>query len=140
MIRRFLLFLLILNVHQAIAQSIPFERAAFRDNDTGLKEAVQNLNKGSKIMDQSEGAYKLALPFLEKAQIFNPNNALLNLRIGLCILKTSRQFESLNYFLKAKSLDPAVDPKLNYYIGFGYHLNSDWDNAIKFYTAYIQDN
>lgn len=138
MIRRFLLFLLILSAHNANAQSIPFERAAFRDNEVGLKEAVQNLNKGSKIMDQSEGAYKLALPFLEKAQVFNPNNALLNLRIGLCILKTSRQYESLNYFLKAKALDPAVDPKLNYYIGFGYHLNSDWDDAIKFYTAYTQ--
>ncbi len=138
MIRRFLLFLLILSAHNANAQSIPFERAAFRNNEVGLKEAVQNLNKGSKIMDQSEGAYKLALPFLEKAQVFNPNNALLNLRIGLCILKTSRQYESLNYFLKAKSLDPAVNPKLNYYIGFGYHLNSDWDDAIKFYTAYTQ--
>lgn len=138
MIRRFLLFLMILSAHNANAQSIPFERTAFRDNDAGLKEAVQNLNKGSKLMDQSEGAYKLALPFLEKAQVFNPNNALLNLRIGLCILKTSRQYESLNYFLKAKALDPAVDPKLNYYIGFGYHLNSDWDDAIKFYTAYTQ--
>jgi len=137
MIRKILLFLLLTCVNQSFSQSVPFEKAAFRDEEAGLKEALQNFNKGSKLMDQSEEAYQLALPFLEKAQSFNPSNALLNLRIGLCIFKTSRQFESLNYFLKAKALDPAVDPKLDYYIGYGYHLKSNWDDAIRLYNEYL---
>ncbi len=136
--RKILLFLLLNCLNQAYSQSVPFDKAAFHANETGLKEAVQNLNKGSKLMDQSEGTYRLALPFLEKAQDFNPKNALLNLRIGLCLLKTSRQYESLSYFQTAKTLDPSIDPKLEYYIGYGNHLNSNWAEAIKSYTLYSQ--
>ena len=136
--RKILLYLLLNCINQAYSQSVPFDKSAFRDNETGLKEAVQNMNKGSKLMDQSEGTYRLALPFLEKAQVFNPKNALLNLRIGLCLLKTSRQYESLSYFQMAKELDSSIDRKLEYYIAYGYHLNSNWAEAIKAYTSYSQ--
>lgn len=132
----FILLAIILSCFAGSAQEVKFEKQNFPNKESEFKEAIQYLNKGIGLMEEDEPAYKLALPLLEKANSFNPDNADLNLRIGLCLLKTSRQFDALTFFRKAKKLNPQVNTKIDYYIGYGLQLNSSWDDAITTYTLY----
>ncbi|CAN5484379.1 OmpA family protein [soil metagenome] len=121
----------------AQAQNIPFEKEYFRDREPDFKEAMQYLTKGRQLFDEGESAFRLALPYLERAYSFNKNNAELNLDIGYCLLKTSRQYDALRFFNDAKNLDRNVDPRIDYLIAFGEQLNSNWDNAIYDYKDHL---
>lgn len=129
-----LVFLLLAKI--GISQSVAFDKSLFPNKEKEFKSAKQSLDKGYNLMTEGESGYKLALEFLEQAQSFNPNNAKLNLNIGICLLKTNRQFDALNYFEKAKKLESTVDSKIDYYIGKGQQLNSDFSSAILSFENY----
>jgi outer membrane protein OmpA-like peptidoglycan-associated protein/tetratricopeptide (TPR) repeat protein len=136
MFRTISTLLLVLLAKLTLAQSIPFEKSYFKGRENEFKSAYQSLNKGYSLMEQGEPAYRLALPYLENAQKFNPDNAQLNLNIGVCMLKTSKMYDALSYFLKAKQLEPAVSSKMEFYVGCGYQLNGDLTNALSSFNAY----
>ncbi|MBL4652488.1 MAG: PD40 domain-containing protein [Flavobacteriales bacterium] len=127
-------------------KNVEFTKDNFPDTKKEMKEAVKRIEEGGEIIQQYtdpnngvtlSGGYKLALPFYEKAQKFNPNNALLNYKIGKCYLKgTHKKTESLQYFLKAYKLDPRVDNQIFYMIARGYHLRGEWDKAMNEYKKY----
>ena len=98
MFRTISTLLLVLLAKLTLAQSIPFEKSYFKGRENEFKSAYQSLNKGYSLMEQGEPAYRLALPYLENAQKFNPDNAQLNLNIGVCMLKTSKMYDALSYF------------------------------------------
>ncbi len=119
----------------------PFDKSAFKEDKDGLKEAVKNIDQGDKFyLAQPFADYKSALPFYEKAYSFNPNNADLNYKIGMCYINTNFRTRSLPYFEKALKLNPAVNPELKYYLGYSYHLHKKWDDAIKYYNEYASQN
>jgi outer membrane protein OmpA-like peptidoglycan-associated protein/tetratricopeptide (TPR) repeat protein len=117
-------------------QSVAFDKSLFPNKEKEFKSAKQSLDKGYSLMSEGESSYKIALEFLEQAQSFNPNNAKLNLNIGICLLKTNRQFDALNYFEKAKKLESSVDSRIDFYVGKGQQLNSDFSSAILSYENY----
>ena len=80
--------------------------------------------------------FKNALPYYSEAYDFNPNNAELNYKIGVCVLYTIHIEQSLKYFEKAQELNPNVNEELNYYLARAHHFNENWDEAIKYYKAY----
>ena len=131
---------------QLFAQkNVEFTKDNFPDTKKEMKEAVRNIEDGDDHVfeyTREDGftlvaGYKLSLPFYEKAQKFNPNNALLNYKLGKCYLYgTNEKLESLNFFLKAYKLDPRVDNQIFYMIAMGYHLQGDWDKAINEYKKY----
>jgi tetratricopeptide (TPR) repeat protein len=129
-----LLFLILAKI--GLSQSVAFDKSLFPNKEKEFKSAKQSLDKGYSLMNEGESAYKIALEFLEQAQSFNPNNAKLNLSIGICLLKTNRQFDALSYFEKAKKLENTVDSKIEYYIGKGQQLNSDFSAAILSFENY----
>ncbi|MCA1763946.1 MAG: hypothetical protein LC664_13275, partial [Flavobacteriales bacterium] len=120
-------------------KSVPFEKSAFPNDKEGLKLAVKNLKEGDKIFDRENTAYyNLAIPFYEDAYAFNPNNAELNYRLGLCYLYSPVKGRCLDYFKKALELDPKIDPvNINYLIARGYHLNENWERAKQYYENQI---
>jgi outer membrane protein OmpA-like peptidoglycan-associated protein len=120
-----------------IAQNVEFEKKNFPGRKDELNEAKDNIKKGDEIFEQGEAYYRDALPFYLKAQNFNPNNAKLNFKIGLCYLHSFEKKKAYDYILKAFQLDPSIDPKIRYYMGRVYHLNSEWDKAIQEYSAYL---
>ncbi len=125
---------------QVIAQkSVPFEKSAFPNDREGLKLATKSLKEGDKIFDRENTAYyNLAIPFYEDAYAFNPNNAELNYRLGLCYLYSPVKGRCLDYFKKALELDPKIDPvNINYLIARGYHLNENWERAEQYYENQI---
>lgn len=141
--KRFLIvFVTIFTVGIVNAQvDTPFDKSAFKEDKDGLKEAVKNIGQGDKFYNSQPFAdYKSALPFYEKANEFNPNNADLNYKIGMCYINTNFRTRSLPYFEKAVKLNPSVNPDLKYYLGYSYHLHRKWDDAIKYYNEYASQN
>lgn len=120
----------------SFSQNIEFEKKNFPDRKDELKEAISNFKEGNTILELGEAMYRSALPYYLKAQAFNPNNALLNFRIGLCYLSSFERGKAYEYIMKANQLDPAIDIKIRFYVGYVHHLKSDWDKALAEYEAY----
>lgn len=109
----------------------PFEKDLFKDRKDEFKEAKKNYESGEKLF--LEGQYEKAEALFDLAYKFNPNYSKLNYYLGICIYTSAYKFKSLNYFKKAYELNPNVSPSINLWIGLGYHVNAEWDNASKHY-------
>ncbi|RME18730.1 MAG: hypothetical protein D6799_02605 [Bacteroidetes bacterium] len=133
------ILLLSFTIMQSLAQNVEFEKKNFPGKKDELNEAKDNIKKGDEIFEQGEAYYRDALPYYLKANNFNPNNAKLNFKIGLCYLNSFEKKKAYDYILKAFQLDPQVDPKIRYYMGRVYHLNSEWDKAIQEYQYYMNN-
>ncbi|MDG1331565.1 MAG: OmpA family protein [Crocinitomicaceae bacterium] len=134
---------LLLTTVGAFAQNVEFDKANFKDDKEGLKEAKNNIKDGDKMYEQGAIFFKEAIPFYEKANAFNPDNALLNYKLGECYLFSVYKSKAKDHLLKAVKLQPSIDPRINYYLGQAYHLNNEFDRAKDFYTKYratIQDS
>lgn len=128
------------------AQSVDFKAANFKDDKEGLKKATDAIKLGDEsytlgneaiFLTKDPGVlYQKALKNYEIAQQFNPSNALLNLKIGVCNLNSTSPYKSIPFIEKAASLDPLCDPFLNYYLGVVKQLKRDYAGAIKSYEAF----
>ena len=129
--------LLFLFVASTVAQNVEFDKKNFKDDKGAFKDAVKSMEEGDKLMATiPRPNYKQALPLYEVAQQFNPNNDYVNFQIGLCYLYTNFKFKSLQFFQKSFELNPNLRPDIHYYIGKGYHLESNWDKAIQHYELH----
>lgn len=122
----------------AFAQNVEFDKANFKDNKEGLKEAKNNIEKGDVLFELAEVHYREAIDPYLAANKFNPNNALLNYKIGKCYLYSSYKLKSVPFLEKAVQLNPAVDPQIHFLLGRAYHLDMQWDKAIKEYQTFQQ--
>jgi outer membrane protein OmpA-like peptidoglycan-associated protein len=120
----------------AFAQGIEFDKDNFKNDKEGLKEAKANLKEGDGFYEQGEIYFKEAIPFFEKANKFNPDNALLNYKLGECYLNSVYKSKAMEHLLKAHKLQPNINPKINFYLGRAYHLNNEFDQAITWYSKY----
>ena len=161
------LALVILAVNSASAQNIEFEKSNFPDKKDQFKDARKNLADGKDAFDIGKKEYdfildeyvnkhkfypvsrndyrhagdiyfKQAQPFLQKAQDFNPNNGELNYMLGVISFNLNPQSESAVKFLeKAYSLSPKIPQDVTYFLGWAYHFQLKWDDAIKYYQIYL---
>lgn len=135
-----LTFSLLLVCSLAGAQNVEFEKKNFPNDKDGFKTARTNLQLGDEIFDsQNLNMYTLAIPYYMEAQKFNPNNAKLNFRLGVCYLYSAQKGKSLEYFQRSFELDPNIDSyNIHYLIGKGYHLSENWAEAINWYSKQLQ--
>ena len=133
-----LLSLLILLTLTLIGQvDTPFEKEYFSEEQkVALKEAQKQIKQGDKFYENDIPQYDLAIEYYLDAYEFNPNNALLNYRIGKCYLKTIQKTKSKQYLEMARSLNPKVEANLLYLLARSYHLNLQLDEAITTYEEY----
>lgn len=137
--KKILYIIAILFSANAFSQNIEFEKANFKDDKDGLREAKKNIDKGDEFFAMATVYYKQALdPYYLAAQKFNPNNALLNYKIGKCYLYSNYKLKSIPYLEKAIQLNSAVDPQAHFLLGKAYHLNMEWDKAIKEFQTFQQ--
>lgn len=134
--KKFLCFFLLISALTK-AQNVEFEKANFPDKKDQLKEAKKTIDAGDEMMNKGEYYYSQAIPFYLKANEFNPNNALLNFKLGQCYLKSPERAVAATYFDASYKLNPKVDALVLYYEGYSHHLNADWDFAIKEYEEFI---
>ncbi len=122
---------------QVFAQNVEFTRSYFPDDRRGLREARRNLRQGDNYFEKGGGKYSHALENYLKAHSFNPDNAWLNYKIGVCYLQTVHYKKAIDFFEKAIKLNvPTLD--VYYELGRAYHLNYMFDEAIDQYTFYRQ--
>ena len=132
----YLCLLMLLNFYFVQAQNVEFKKKNFEDSE-GFDQAIQNIRKGDAILNQSKTwLYNDAIEYYEKANDFNPNNAKLNLKIGICYLNSNNKSNSLKYFKKAYSSDSKVDAKIFYALAQSNHHNMNWNEAITYYEKY----
>jgi outer membrane protein OmpA-like peptidoglycan-associated protein len=124
----------------ALAQSAkdtPFSKEFFPNQKEQLRDAKQQVEEADDLFESNQpGKYKYALERYLKAGAFNPNNAKVNFRTGICYLNSPFKLKCKPYFDKAYELNPAIDPMIRYYLGRANHLNMEWDKAISEYEAY----
>lgn len=135
------LYLFLFSIFQfpLFSQNVEFTKEAFPNQKDELKKAKENIELG-------DGFYELGDVFLSQsiepylaAHAFNPNNALLNFKLGRCYLNSNFKQKALTFLEKAKKLNKSVDPNINFYLAQAYHLNKDWDKAIDHYNEFIKN-
>lgn len=134
----FLLMLLLLISPQLIfSQNKEFTRSNFPDDSRGLRQAKKNLEEADELYQQGWGNYEKALEYYLKAHAFNPQNAMLNMRIGECYLYTPYKERAVSFLEKAISLNvETVD--VYYLLGVAYQQNYEFDKAIEQFNFYRQ--
>ncbi|HZH87293.1 MAG TPA: OmpA family protein [Brumimicrobium sp.] len=131
------------------AQNVDFKRGNFKDDVDGFKVATDAISKGEPFFQEGslavfevrdpKLAFKKALIEFEKAQKFNPNNALNNYRVGVCYIHSTSPYKAISYLKKAYELDPTCDPFLYYYHGNAMQLEGEYDKALDSYKKF-EDN
>lgn len=142
-----ILFLVILGLSEiGFSQNVEFKAANFKDQKEAFKKAEDAISAGDVYFNTANEAlalvkdygdnYQQAMKNYQIAQTFNPNNGLLNFKIGACLVNSNNPGLAIPYINKAKSLDPTCDPYLNYYMGACLQLQGKFDDAVKSYTAF----
>ncbi|HRG57583.1 MAG TPA: OmpA family protein [Bacteroidia bacterium] len=111
------------------AQNVEFNATNFPTKPIELAQAQNNLDEGMKIFKEGSYRYKRALPLLEKANEFNPNNANLNYHIAMCYMFSSFKNRAKVHFERAFELDNKVSDDIHYWLGMSNHLANNWDKA-----------
>ncbi|MFH1005238.1 MAG: OmpA family protein [Bacteroidota bacterium] len=124
-----------IGVSTAFSQNVEFTKDNFPNNKSELKEVKRSIEEADKYFEIGYQMYRYALPLYLKANNFNPNNVLLNYRLGVCYLFSAYKQKAVTHLEKAYQLNPIVGENLYYYLGRAYHLNMEWDKAIKEYQA-----
>lgn len=166
-IRGGLLFLILLFSNTLLSQNTEFTKENFPGRKDELKEAQHKLEIGTEffnngkqeLTDFRKGYFNLrkcypvsfydyqkagyqqfraALSPLNDANRFNPKNAKLNYMLGMIWFMTEPTSKECSaYFEKAYELNPRIEDDLSYWLGWTCHLNSRWDDAIKYYNEYL---
>lgn len=132
-----IIIMLIITCFKSFAQDVEFSKDNFRDKKDELKLAKNEIELGDEIMEKESVFYKNAIPHYLIAYKLNPNNALLNFKLGKCYYHSSFRSKCTSFFEKAYQLNPEVDPEILYYLGMGYHLDMQFDKAIQSFNAMI---
>ncbi len=90
---------------------------------------------GNEIFDFTHR--KQATELFTLATQMNPKSAKAHFMAGKSIMLTIRKEQSLNYFIKAKELDPGVDRDILYYLGQAYQYSENFDSAQVHYRKYL---
>lgn len=117
------------------AQEVIIKKEDFASKDD-YKIAKEYLSKAEEYYALGRGGMKSALDFYLKVHQYIPNHAMLNYKIGSCYLHSIQKVKCLDFFKKAYSLNPTIQPDIVWLLANGYHLNADFDKAIEFYTKY----
>lgn len=130
-----LLIISFISINILFAQEIKIDKDDYRTKDD-YKIAKDNIKQGEDLYLLGRGGYRRALEFYLKAYPLNPNNDMLNYKIGHCYLFSIQKIKCIDYFEKAYKINQYIAPDILLMLARGYHLNYDFDKAIKFYQKY----
>lgn len=136
----FLVLLFVCSIFTAKSQNVTFTKSNFPNKKKELKDVIKAIEKGDEyyILGRS-GMYKAALDYYLKANRFNPNNTVLNYKIGKCYLNSVEKIKAIPYLEKALDIDPnknIIKNDIHFMLARAYHLNLDFDKAISEYNKY----
>lgn len=104
--------------------------------DIGFKEAWESVRMGDELYESGVGTYDMARDHYLFAYQYNPDNAALNYKLGICYMYTDSKYEAIDYFKKAYTIDPEVSEDINLVLAQAQQLVLEFDQAIKHYNAF----
>lgn len=137
-----ILVIAILSINNAYskrtANFIKISKHEFKTSDVGFEDAWNNLREGDFWFTEGEQFHTKALDYYLKANMYNPNNAELNYKIGICYLHSDKKSNAAWYIEKAYHLNSGVSDDIQYFMGQAYHINKQFSKAIDAFRAYSQ--
>jgi outer membrane protein OmpA-like peptidoglycan-associated protein/tetratricopeptide (TPR) repeat protein len=132
-----IIYSLLISFSSFAQEDVKIKKSKFKQQDDGFKEAWKNLKEGDKLYDEGVGAYNQALEYFSEANDYNPSNAALNYKIGVCYMLTGNdRAKAIDHLEKAYDIDKYVASDINLMLGRAYHYNMQFEKAIEQYTAY----
>jgi len=135
------------------SQDVPFQKENFPTQKLAFEKAFIHFQDGNYEFDnahsycrynlypsycaEAKPLYKLALKSYKEAYKFNPKNAELNFKMGICYFVQTKTDTALNHFTMAQKLNPQTDKSLLYFIGRCHQLMQNWDKALESYNNYL---
>lgn len=104
---------------------------------------AQNLSKeGKRYVKEaheyfSAGDYFKALELYQIVEKTDGENVGILYSISICYVNTYRAEKALPYLDKVKNSNKIKDPMINYYYGVAYHVDHQFDEAIKHYNMFL---
>jgi outer membrane protein OmpA-like peptidoglycan-associated protein/tetratricopeptide (TPR) repeat protein len=80
--------------------------------------------------------YKRALETYLKALTINPDDALINSKVGLSYLYSEAKSKAAKYISKAYRLNPAVDDRIDYHLGIAFQNTNEFQKAIDHFKEF----
>lgn len=142
----FLLTIVFCLSYTVSAQNVDFKSANFKEDKEGLKKATDAIKAGDSFFDLGNQAifdtkepglnFYQAIQQYEIAQKFNPNNAVLNFKLGVSYIYSSSPYKGIKLIERAQELDPQCDPFLPYYVGVVKQYQGKYSEALKSFQAF----
>lgn len=124
-------------INPIIAQEdVRISKNDFKDLKEGFDEAWENIREGENYFERGKIFYKMALPHYLAANKYNPDNAELNYKIGVCYIYSDKKPKALSYLQQASKLKSDVAKDILYFTARAYHYNYKFDEAVEAYTTY----
>lgn len=118
-------------------EDVRIKKSQFRTGvDIGFKEAWKSVKEGDKHYKQGKGTFGIARDHYLYANQYNPSNAELNYKIGVCYLFTDDKYLAIDYLLQAYQLKEDVSSDINLLLGQAYHLVLEFDKGAKYYKEH----
>ena len=131
-----LLFSTILNSKSQENIRIKKKKFHIEIKDVGFKDAWKKIKKAERLYSRGLGTFTEALTLYLKAVKYNSECATLNYKIGVCYLATDKFYNATEYLERAYLKDNNVASDIYFVLARAYHLNLEFDQAIKNYKAY----
>ncbi len=109
-------------------RDVPFDKLHITDAGQ-LKQALSAIKKADGLAIKGGVDHGAAMAAYEEAQAINPNNAELNMKMGVCQLNGPVPSDALAHLQRAAVLDPFL-PRIHFLLGYALQLNAKWDEAI----------
>ncbi len=118
-------------------ENVEFIRGNFPDDQVSMmRDMIRVIREGDKKLIFEPPRYAEALELYLQANDFNPNNALLNYKVGKCYLHTVQKTKAIPRLELSIKLDPKAAANQRYILARAYHLNYEFDKAIDMYNKY----
>ena len=99
--------------------------------DAGTDKRVAELMKQAEKASQAGGLQHVhAETLYEEALKLAPDDAEVNMRMGICQLNGPQRHKALPYLLRSREVKPD-QARINFLVGFAHQLNAEWDKAIE---------
>ncbi len=132
-----IIIVFLLNANLFSQERIYVDKKQFKVTEDGFKTAWQFLKQGNfQFYQHRAGSYLKAINYYKEAYTYNPENAELNMLIGISYLRSFPKTKSLKYIQKAISLDTDVHSKSTFLLGRAFHVNKKYTKAIIEYEDY----
>lgn len=118
-------------------EDVKISKKSFKTGiSTGFKEAWDSVKEGDRSYKAGLGTYPMARDHYLYAHQYNPDNAALNYKLGVCYLFTDNKYEAIDYLLRAYTIDHQVSGGIHLLLGMAYQQVLEFDKAMEQYNTH----